>query len=77
MYILDIKNLSKDIQDEIIFWRRELHQIPEIGFDLPKTMTFVSEQLTNMGIESNKNIVDSGVVGIIHGSKNGPTVAIR
>ena len=32
-------------------WRRHLHQIPEIGLELPQTTAYVSQQLTAMGIE--------------------------
>lgn len=32
-------------------WRRELHQIPELGFDLPKTHAYVFNALKAMGYE--------------------------
>ena len=32
-------------------WRRELHQIPELGFDLPKTHAYVFNVLKAMGYE--------------------------
>lgn len=30
--------------------RRELHQYPEIGFDLPRTLALVRRELEDMGI---------------------------
>lgn len=33
----------------LVVWRRELHQIPELGFDLPKTHEYVYKQLLDMG----------------------------
>lgn len=38
------------LQQQLIIWRRELHQIPEVGTQLPQTMTYIREQLENMGI---------------------------
>lgn len=39
------------LSGELSAWRRALHQIPEIGLELPRTAAYVSEQLTAMGIE--------------------------
>lgn len=38
------------LQQQLIIWRRALHQIPEVGTQLPQTMTYIREQLENMGI---------------------------
>ena len=35
----------------IISLRRELHQYPEIGFDLPKTIALVKRELNALGVE--------------------------
>ena len=32
--------LAKEIADEITGWRRDLHRIPEIGLNLPKTRLY-------------------------------------
>ena len=39
------------INDPLIAWRRALHQIPEIGTDLPQTMQYIRQQLEEMGID--------------------------
>ena len=41
---------AKDLQPVIQRWRRELHQIPEIGLKLPKTEAYVKEKLCKMGL---------------------------
>ena len=38
------------MQDKLSEWRRKLHQIPETGIHLPKTMAFVEERLKEMEI---------------------------
>lgn len=68
---------AKKIQDQIVAWRRELHQIPEIGVNLPKTSAFVVEKLEEMGIEYKANVGVSGIVGLIKGDKPGKVIALR
>ena len=38
------------LQEELVQWRRALHQIPETGIQLPQTMAFIKEKLEAMGI---------------------------
>ena len=46
-----MKNFFKEaqsIEGEIIRWRRYLHENPEIGCNIPKTVTFVTSTLEKM-----------------------------
>ena len=38
------------LQEQLVQWRRSLHQIPETGIHLPQTMAFIRQQLEEMGI---------------------------
>lgn len=38
------------LQDQLVEWRRTLHQIPETGTYLPQTMAFIKERLDELGI---------------------------
>ena len=38
-------------KEYIIALRREIHEYPEIGFDLPKTISVVKRELDKLGIE--------------------------
>lgn len=67
----------KDLQDELVAMRRELHQIPETGGDLPQTKAYVVEKLKEMGIPFVENQTDSGLVAEIRGGKPGKTLALR
>ena len=40
----------KDLQEYIVGLRRDLHQIPEVGFDLPETQAYVTAELDKIGI---------------------------
>ncbi|MEW9673255.1 hypothetical protein [Ammoniphilus sp. 3BR4] len=45
---------ANDIKDELVEYRRYLHQNPEIGFDLPNTVAYVEKTLKNMGLGPKK-----------------------
>jgi hippurate hydrolase len=54
---------------------RRLHEEPEILYDLPKTSSFVSNYLRDLGLEVQEKIGQSGVTASI---KNpGPCIALR
>ncbi len=74
---MDIIKTAKEVEKSIINWRRDLHQIPEIGLNLEQTSQYVIKQLEEMGIEYRKNIGVSGIVGLIKGEKPGRTIALR
>ena len=73
---MDITGAAKEMHDEIIKWRRELHQIPEIGFELEKTSQYLKKRLEEMGI-SYKSAAKTGLVALIEGKESGPTIAFR
>ena len=69
--------ICKDLQDEIVTMRRDLHQIPDIGGDLPETKAYVIKKLTEMGIPFTENKSDSGLMAEIRGEKPRKTIALR
>lgn len=58
---------AKALAPEITAWRRSLHQIPELGLDLPRTSAFVQEALRELGIPFRTGVNGSCVVGQIGG----------
>lgn len=67
----------KELQDYIVGIRRDLHQIPEVGTDLPKTQAMIAAELDKLGIAYRKNKGDSGIIGTIEGGKPGKTILLR
>jgi amidohydrolase len=63
------------IKENLIFWRRHIHQYPEAGFKEVETSSYIIKELSSMGIECHKT-VDTGVVALIKG-KEGRTLAFR
>ena len=45
-----IRKMAQNIREQIIKDRRFLHQIPEIGTDLPETSAYIKKRLDEMGI---------------------------
>ena len=45
-----VKKEASVLQPQLVEWRRALHQIPEVGIALPKTVQFIKERLTEMDI---------------------------
>ncbi|NJK38273.1 MAG: amidohydrolase [Oscillatoriales cyanobacterium RM2_1_1] len=69
----DIRNL----QPQLVTWRRRLHQYPELGFKEQLTAEFVAERLQEWGIEFQAGIAQTGLVATITGAQPGPVLAIR
>lgn len=46
----DFMKEAREMKEELVGWRRALHQIPEIGTHLPKTVEYVTARLEEMGI---------------------------
>lgn len=64
-------------KDYIISLRHEIHEYPEIGFELPRTIAVVKRELESLGIEYTEKYGESSVVGIINPHKNHFTIGIR
>lgn len=66
-----------DMYDQMVEWRRYLHQYPELSNQEYKTSKFIADILSEYGIERRTNVGEMGVVGIIKGAKPGKTIALR
>ena len=64
-------------KEYILSLRHEIHEYPEIGFDLPKTIAVVKRELDKLGIEYTTEYGESSVVGIINPDKKHFTIGIR
>ncbi len=68
---------QNELQDFIIAHRRNLHQIPELGLELPQTVAYVCRVLDELNIPYEVYEDISSVVALIEGSGRGRTLAIR
>jgi hippurate hydrolase len=68
------------LKDEVTTWRRDIHQNPEILYEVHRTAALVAEKLRAFGCdEVVEGIGKTGVVGVIHGRKSqgGRVVGLR
>jgi amidohydrolase len=76
---MPILNSAIEMQPEIAKWRRHLHEMPELQYDVHKTAAFVANKLREFGCdEVVTGIGRTGVVAIIKGNKgSGTTIGLR
>lgn len=65
------------IESQLIAWRRDFHQHPELGNRETRTAGIVAKALRSFGIEVREGIAVTGVRGVLKGGLPGPTVALR
>jgi hippurate hydrolase len=71
-----LKAQANQKQDKLVAIRRALHQVPEFGLDLPKTLAIVLDEVSSLGeVTLGKNMTAAAVV--IRGGQPGPTVLLR
>lgn len=74
----NILQKAAKLEPEIIGWRRDLHRIPEISYDLPKTSRYIIDRLRSFGItELRTGISGYGITADINGTAPGRMIALR
>ncbi|MGN1343279.1 MAG: M20 family metallopeptidase, partial [Traorella sp.] len=73
---MNILEEAISIKEEIISYRRQIHQHPETGDVLPTTKKFVLEKLKEFGYEP-QEICESGIVALLNGKFEGKTLLLR
>lgn len=57
--------------------RRDLHRHPELGFQEIRTAGIVAAALNDLGLEVQTGVGKTGVVAVLDGASDGPTVLVR
>ena len=67
---MPIVNRVADLQPDIQAWRRNIHEHPELLYDVHRTASFVADRLREFGCdEVVTGLGKTGVVGVIKGKK--------
>jgi amidohydrolase len=74
---IDWMSRANALRDELIERRRDLHRHPELAFEEVRTAGIVARELGELGLEVTTGVGKTGVVGILDGQRDGPTVMIR
>src|SRR5713226_4114263 len=68
---MPIVNRVADLQPDIQAWRRDIHEHPELLYEVHRTAALVADRLREFGCdEVVTGIGRTGVVGVIRGRKN-------
>jgi amidohydrolase len=62
--------------EDVIGWRRSIHEHPELGFEEERTSALVEKTLRAAGIETTR-VAKTGVAGVLKGGRPGKTIAFR
>jgi len=73
----DVDAWASTVTPSVIAARRQIHAHPELGNRETETARFVAERLRALGYEVTTGVAVTGVVGVLHGGKPGPVVALR
>ena len=68
---------AKAIEGQMIAWRRDIHQNPELGNREVRTSSLVTAHLKELGYEVRARVAKTGVVAVLKGGKPGPVLALR
>ena len=71
-------NRIAGFSQEMAEWRQHLHRNPELGLECSETAEFVIARLKEFGItDMHPGIATSGLVALIEGTQEGPTIGLR
>jgi amidohydrolase len=70
-------NQAQSNREQLIAWRRDFHQHPELAFAEHRSAKIIAETLEEMGLSVQTAIAETGVVGTLKGGRPGPTLLIR
>jgi amidohydrolase len=68
---------AEELFDQLVSWRRDFHQHPELGFEETRTARIIAAYLQELGLEVQTGVGQTGVVGTLDGGTPGPTLMLR
>lgn len=72
-----VEGMVDGVMPQVVEWRRDFHQHPELGNREFRTAGIIAEHLRALGMEVQTEVAHTGVVGILKGGREGPVVALR
>ena len=77
MTVDTLREEAKDLHDETVRLRRQLHERPEQGNELPVTKEIVLEAIDGLPLDVQLHETTSGIAALLTGGSPGPTVLLR
>ncbi len=72
-----VRPAIRALQPDLVSWRRQIHQHPELGFQEVLTAELIHQKLSEWGIAHQMGVAKTGVVAVIEGRRSGKTLAVR
>jgi len=72
-----LDQLSDEIEEKVIEWRRYFHENPELSNREFKTAEKVAAHLKKLGLQVETGVAHTGVVGVLKGGQSGPVIGLR
>jgi hypothetical protein len=67
----------REIEANLVAWRRDFHQHPELGNRETRTSGIVAAHLERLGLKVMTGIAHTGVVAVLEGARPGPVIGLR
>lgn len=68
---------AEGLEEQVIAWRRHLHENPELSNREFETAKFIAAHLEKLGLKVETGVAHTGVVAVLEGGGAGPVVALR
>jgi amidohydrolase len=75
--VTQVDKLTQEVLPQVVTWRRDFHQHPELGNRETRTAKIIADELRRLGYEVKTGVAQTGVVAVLKGAKPGPVVALR
>ncbi len=74
---IDYMAEAENLRDELVDRRRDFHRHPELAYQEHRTAGIVADELNKLGLEVQTGVGKTGVIGILEGAHDGPTLLYR
>lgn len=72
---MEFLDKARELEPQIVAWRRDIHMHPELGFEEVRTANLVADNLRELGLEVEVGVGRTGVVARI--GEGHPVIGIR
>src|SRR5690606_36205341 len=73
----EVTEAADALRGQVVEWRRDIHQHPELGNREVRTAALVADHLRALGLEPKTGIATTGVTAVLRGGRPGPRIALR
>ncbi len=72
-----VDRAARAVEPQVIAWRRDIHEHPELGNREVRTAALVAKRLRKLGLDVRTKVAHTGVVAVLRGAAARPVVALR